>query len=402
MTARTSSMWRVVTTLVLLGVVVCFAQAAPVTALFPAGTTGGMTQQLPSPQVKETPAVQPPEPEVKWDALPPEIQANMEAKYGLDKPAWQQYLNYMSRLVLHFDFGPSLRHQGYTVTSMIFGPNFMVEVLREQLRATFGTAASSMTFADPPSLFDSSALVVKTNRDVVGYITIGWGERLAAIRRFLTLAPIMISAQVGLVSVAMALVVGVPLGIVSALKQNSWVDYIAMFFSMLGVSIPNFLLGILLILFFALTLELLPTYGWGDDWKQVIMPAITLGTNGMAIIARLTRASMLEVIRADYIRTARAKGLRESVVILRHALKNSLIPVTTVLGPMMAAWLTGSFMVEWVFSIGGIGKYFITAVTDRDYTLIMGTILVYSVAVVVFNLLVDIAYGFIDPRIRFN
>jgi ABC-type dipeptide/oligopeptide/nickel transport system permease component len=334
--------------------------------------------------------------------VPPEIQANMEAKYGLDKPAWQQYLSYMDRLVLHFDFGPSLRRPGYSVNSMIFGPNFMVEVLREQLRATFGREASSMTFAEPPGLFDSEALVVKTNRDVVGYISIGWGERLAAIRRFLALAPIMVSAQVGLVSVAMALVIGVPLGIVSALKQNSWVDYIAMFTSMLGVSIPNFLLGILLILFFALTLELLPTYGWGDDWKQVIMPAITLGTNGMAIIARLTRASMLEVIRADYIRTARAKGLKESAVILRHALKNSLIPVTTVLGPMMAAWLTGSFMVEWVFSIGGIGKYFITAVTDRDYTLIMGTILVYSLAVVLFNLLVDIAYGFIDPRIRFD
>jgi len=334
--------------------------------------------------------------------VPPEIKANMEAKYGLDKPAWQQYLSYMSRLVLHFDFGPSLRRPGYTVNSIIFGPNFMVEVLREQLRATFGREASSMTFAEPPNLFDSQALVVKTNRDVVGYISIGWGERLAAIRRFLTLAPIMVSAQVGLVSVVMALVVGVPLGIVSALKQNSWVDYVAMFTSMLGVSIPNFLLGILMILLFALTLEVLPTYGWGNDWKQVIMPAVTLGTNGMAIIARLTRASMLEVIRADYIRTARAKGLRESVVILRHALKNSLIPVTTVLGPMMAAWLTGSFMVEWVFSIGGIGKYFITAVTDRDYTLIMGTILVYSLAVVVFNLLVDIAYGFIDPRIRFD
>ena len=334
--------------------------------------------------------------------VPPEIKANMEAKYGLDKPAWQQYLSYMSRLVLHFDFGPSLRRPGYTVNSIIFGPNFMVEVLREQLRATFGREASSMTFAKPPNLFDSQALVVKTNRDVVGYISIGWGERLAAIRRFLTLAPIMVSAQVGLVSVVMALVVGVPLGIVSALKQNSWVDYVAMFTSMLGVSIPNFLLGILMILLFALTLEVLPTYGWGNDWKQVIMPAVTLGTNGMAIIARLTRASMLEVIRADYIRTARAKGLRESVVILRHALKNSLIPVTTVLGPMMAAWLTGSFMVEWVFSIGGIGKYFITAVTDRDYTLIMGTILVYSLAVVLFNLLVDIAYGFIDPRIRFD
>lgn len=334
--------------------------------------------------------------------VPPEVKANMEAKYGLDKPAWQQYLSYMNRLVLHFDFGPSLRRPGYTVNSIIFGPNFMVEVLREQLRATFGREASSMTFAETPNLFDSQALVVKTNRDVVGYISIGWGERLAAIRRFLTLAPIMVSAQVGLVSVVMALVVGVPLGIVSALKQNSWIDYVAMFTSMLGVSIPNFLLGILLILLFALTLQVLPTYGWGNDWKQVIMPAVTLGTNGMAIIARLTRASMLEVIRADYIRTARAKGLREGVVILRHALKNSLIPVTTVLGPMMAAWLTGSFMVEWVFSIGGIGKYFITAVTDRDYTLIMGTILVYSLAVVLFNLLVDIAYGFIDPRIRFD
>jgi ABC-type dipeptide/oligopeptide/nickel transport system permease component len=212
----------------------------------------------------------------------------------------------------------------------------------------------------------------------------------------------MVSTQVGLVSIGMALFIGVPLGIVSALRQNSTVDYVAMFFSMLGVSIPNFLLGILLILVFALTLEWLPTYGWGDNWQQVIMPAVTLGTGGMALIARLTRASMLEVIRADYIRTARAKGLREQIVVMRHALKNALIPVTTVLGPLMAAWLTGSFMVEWVFSIGGIGKFFVTAVTDRDYTLIMGTILLYSMAMVVFNLLVDIAYGFIDPRIRFD
>jgi oligopeptide transport system permease protein len=212
----------------------------------------------------------------------------------------------------------------------------------------------------------------------------------------------MVSIQVGLVSIVLAVLIGVPLGIVSALKQNSSVDYAAMFVSMLGVSIPNFLLGIMLILFFALTLEWLPTYGWGEDWKQVILPAVTLGTGGMAFIARLTRASMLEVIRADYIRTARAKGLRERVVILRHALKNSLIPVTTVLGPLMAAWLTGSFLVEHVFSIGGIGRFFVTAVTDRDYTLIMGTILIYSLALVGFNLIVDITYGFIDPRIRFD
>jgi ABC-type dipeptide/oligopeptide/nickel transport system permease component len=334
--------------------------------------------------------------------VPPEIRANMEAKYGLDKPVWQQYLSYMNRLLLHFDFGPSLRNPTRTVNQMLFGGNHLVDVLREHLRATFGTEASSMTFTEPPSILDSSALLVKTSGEVVGYIDITWADRLQTIGRFLTLAPVMVSAQVGLVSVGLALLVGVPLGIVSALKQNSWVDYVAMFVSMLGVSIPNFLLGIGLILTFALTLELLPTYGWGDDWKQVIMPAITLGTGGMAFIARLTRASMLEVIRADYIRTARAKGLKERVVVLRHALKNSLIPVTTVLGPLMAAWLTGSFLVEWVFSIGGIGKFFVSSVTNRDYTLIMGTILIYSVALVMFNLIVDIAYGFIDPRIRFD
>ncbi|HHS97653.1 MAG TPA: ABC transporter permease [Chloroflexi bacterium] len=334
--------------------------------------------------------------------IPPEIRAHMMAKYGLDKPVWQQYLNYMGRLILHFDFGPSLRRPGRTVNQMLFGGNFLVDVLREHLRDEFGTAASSMTFAEPPGLFDSRALVVKTSGEPVAYIYITWADRFEAVKRFLTLAPVMVSAQVGLVSIALALLIGIPLGIISALKQNTWIDYIAMFISMLGVSIPNFILGIGLILIFALWLGWLPTYGWGESWKQVIMPAITLGTGGMAFIARLTRASMLEVIRADYIRTARAKGLAERVVILRHALKNSLIPVTTVLGPMMAAWLTGSFLVEWVFSIGGIGKFFVSAVTDRDYTLIMGTILIYSTALVLFNLAVDIAYGFIDPRIRFD
>jgi oligopeptide transport system permease protein len=334
--------------------------------------------------------------------VPPEIQANMEAKYGLDKPVWQQYLNYMGRLILHLDFGPSLRRPGRTVNSMLFGGNFLVDVLREELNQTFGSQASSMTFAEKPGLFDRQATVIRTNGQLVGTIYINWGHRFEAVKRFLTLAPIMVSAQVGMVSILLALSVGIPLGIISALKQNTWVDYLAMFVSMLGVSVPNFLLGIGLILVFALKLGWLPTYGWGEDWKQVIMPAITLGTGGMAFIARLTRASMLEVIRADYIRTARAKGLAERVVVLRHALKNSLIPVTTVLGPMMAAWLTGSFLVEWVFSIGGIGKFFVSAVTDRDYMLIMGTILIYSVALVLFNLLVDIAYGIIDPRIRFE
>ncbi|HID90305.1 MAG TPA: ABC transporter permease, partial [Anaerolineae bacterium] len=246
--------------------------------------------------------------------IPPEIRANMMAKYGLDKPVWQQYLNYMGRLLLHFDFGPSLRRPGRTVNQMLFGGNFLVDVLREHLRDEFGTAASSMTFAETPSLFDSKALVVKTNGEPVAYIYITWSDRFEAVKRFLTLAPVMVSAQVGLVSIALALIIGIPLGIISALKQNTWIDYIAMFISMLGVSIPNFILGIVLILVFALWLELLPTYGWGESWKQVVMPAVTLGTGGMAFIARLTRASMLEVIRADYIRTARAKGLVERVV----------------------------------------------------------------------------------------
>ena len=334
--------------------------------------------------------------------IPPEIQANMEAKYGLDKPVWQQYINYMGRLILHFDFGPSLRRPGRTVNQMMFGGNYLIDVLRARLMATYEAEAHSMTFAEPPSLFDSDALVVKTNGEVIGYMAITWTDRFDTIKRFLTTAPVMVSGQVGVVSVVLAMTVGIPLGIVSALKQNTWVDYTAMFISMLGVSVPNFILGILLILTFALWLEWLPTYGWGESWQQVIMPAITLGTGGMAFMARLTRASMLEVIRADYIRTARAKGLSEWTVIVRHAMKNSLIPVTTVMGPLMAAWLTGSFLVEQVFSIGGIGKFFVSAVTDRDYTLIMGTILVYSVALVGFNLVVDIAYGIIDPRIRFQ
>jgi ABC-type dipeptide/oligopeptide/nickel transport system permease component len=277
--------------------------------------------------------------------VPPDIRANMERKYGLDKPAWQQYLSYMYRLIFHFDFGPSFRKPGRTVNQMIFGINFWKAPLR---------------------------------------------------------APILVSAQVGLVSLLLAVGLGVPLGLISALKQNSWIDYIVMFFSMLGVSIPNFVLGIILIFVFGLWLGWLPIFGWGDTILQMVLPAVTLGTHGLAFIARLSRASMLEIIHQDYIRTARAKGLRERVVIIRHALKNSLIPVTTILGPMTAAWLTGSFMVEWVFSIGGIGKFFVTAVTDRDYTLIMGTILIYGAALVFFNLVVDIAYAFIDPRIRFE
>jgi ABC-type dipeptide/oligopeptide/nickel transport system permease component len=192
------------------------------------------------------------------------------------------------------------------------------------------------------------------------------------------------------------------MGIVSALYRNKAPDHAAMFITTLGISVPNFVLGLLMILLFSLTLNWLPVFGWGDSWKQAVMPIITLGTGGMAILARLTRASVLETLGQDYIRTARAKGLRERIVLAKHALPNSLIPVVTVLGPMLAAWLTGTFFVELVFAIPGIGKFFITAVTDRDYSLIMATILIYSSVLVIANLVVDVAYGFLDPRIRYD
>lgn len=269
--------------------------------------------------------------------LPPKIRANLEAKYHLDEPAWKQYLHYLWDL-MHFDFGPSYKYYGRTINDV---------------------------------LFDG-----------------GWRK-----------SAVSVSAQLGLAAIVVALGIGIPLGLISALKQDTWIDYVAMFLAMLGVSIPNFVLGLLLIVIFALTLGLLPVARWGS-LSQVIMPAFTLGTHGAAYIARFTRASMLETVRQDYIRTARAKGLRERAVIIRHALKNSLIPVVTVLGPMIAAWVTGSFLVEHVFAIPGIGKFFITSVTDRDYTLIMGTIVIYAIVLVAMNILVDVSYAFLDPRIR--
>lgn len=296
--------------------------------------------------------------------MSPEIRANFEARYHLDEPTWKQYIRYMlgdivdtgnirdfgRHGLLRFDLGPSYKYRGRTINNV---------------------------------LFDGG--VVK--------------------------AAVAVSAQLGTFAVLIAICTGIPLGIISALKQNTIVDYVSMFFAMLGVSIPNFVLGLVLMLTMLWLsqhdLPALPLARWGtksfSDWlSHLILPAITLGTGGSALIARLTRASVLEVIRQDYIRTARAKGLRERAVIFGHALKNSLIPVTTVVGPLMAAWLTGSFIIETVFSVPGIGRFFVTSITDRDYTLIMGTILIYAVLLVLMNIMVDITYAFLDPRIRFE
>jgi len=215
------------------------------------------------------------------------------------------------------------------------------------------------------------------------------------------IAHLPVSAQLGFLALLIALGIGIPLGIISALKQNSIWDYLGMGVAIFGISVPGIVLGPVLILIFALSLKWFPVAGWGTP-AQMVMPSIALGMRESAVIARLTRASMLQVIREDYIRTARAKGLAERVVMVRHALKNAFIPVATVLGPMFAVLVTGTFIIEQIFAIPGLGKYFIISITNRDYPVIMGTILLYSVFLVLANLAVDITYAFLDPRIRYT
>jgi oligopeptide transport system permease protein len=210
-----------------------------------------------------------------------------------------------------------------------------------------------------------------------------------------------VSAELGIYSIALALVIGIPAGTIAALKQNTIADYVSTFIAISGVSIPNIVLGPLLIWIFALKLNWFPVARWGT-LKHAVLPTICLGTAFAARIARLTRASLLQVIREDYIRTARAKGLVERVVIIRHALKNSLIPVVTILGPLFAAVVTGTFVVEHIFGIPGMGKHFVTSIGNRDYQIIMGVTLVYAVLLVVMNLVVDISYAWLDPRIRYE
>jgi len=209
------------------------------------------------------------------------------------------------------------------------------------------------------------------------------------------------TATLGGVAFLIAILVGVPLGMAAALKQNSIIDYIAVFFSTLFASIPGFVLGIFLVLILSVSLHLLPTGGWGTI-DHVIMPAFALAALPAAYIARVTRASMLDVLRQDYIRTARAKGLAEYVVLVRHTLRNALIPVMTVIGPELAFLITGSVVIESVFSIPGTGRLFVQGVAQRDYGLIMGTTLFYAFIIAVANYVVDILYGVVDPRIRYD
>ncbi len=276
--------------------------------------------------------------------LPAEIQANLNKYYGLDQPLWKQYTDYMG-----FTRNPSGEFSG--IIQGNFGPSY-----------TSRTRGVNEIFADH----------------------------------------LPISAQLGFWALVVALGIGIPLGVLAALKQNTWIDYLSMGISIFGVSVPSVVLGPLFIMIFALGLKWLPVAGWGESWTQVIMPSVVLGLGNSALIARLTRASMLQVIREDYIRTARAKGLSEKIVVVRHAMKNAFIPVATILGPMFAALLTGTLVIEQIFAIPGMGKYFITSITQRDYPVVMGTTLLYAIFLVIANLFVDITYAFLDPRIEYS
>lgn len=263
--------------------------------------------------------------------LPPEIIANIEAKYHLDKPVYQQYLIYLRNL-LKGDMGPSYKYIGRDVK----------DIIKDSFPVSF---------------------------------------------------------QLGLLALLVTAIIGIPAGILAGIRPNSWIDKLSMFFATAGISLPNFVLGALLILVLAHYYALLPPALW-EGWRNMIMPAITLGIGYGAYIARLTRSSVLEVIGKDYIKTARAKGVDEKKVVFKHVLKNSMAPIVTVYGPLAAALVTGSFVVEYIFSVPGMGRFFITAVTNRDYPLIMGVTLVYSLLIVLANIAVDLVYAYLDPRVK--
>ena len=263
-------------------------------------------------------------------AITPAAKAALEAKYGLDKPLFEQYTTYLKDIITEFDFGPSLKQRGRMVLDII----------------------------------------------VDGMKT---------------------SAKLGLAAAGIALVMGVVLGSVAALRRNKLIDRIIMVFTTACISMPSFIMGALLLILFAITWAILPANGNAEG--GLILPIITLSLSPMANITRLTRSSMLDVLGQDYIRTAKAKGVPGIKVIFGHALKNSLIPVITYVGPMLAYIVTGSLVIEQIFAVPCIGRAFVSSITNRDYPLIMGTTIILASLIVIMNMVSDILYKVVDPRI---
>jgi len=209
------------------------------------------------------------------------------------------------------------------------------------------------------------------------------------------------TVQLGIQAFLLSVIIGIPLGVIAALRHNGIPDYLATLVSVLGICTPSFVAAILLLVIFSVWLKWLPTFGW-DSPANWILPTVALALFPIAQIARYTRASMLEVTRKDYVRTAHSKGLREGSIVVVHMIRNALIPVVTILGPILAFLITGSFIIEFVFSIPGIGRYYVTSIGQRDYGVIMAMTMIFAVAIAVMNLIVDVLYAYIDPRIRYS
>jgi oligopeptide transport system permease protein len=269
-------------------------------------------------------------------AVPPQVQANLERKFNLDKPVWMQYLLYVKG-VFTLDLGPSLVLRDRSVT----------DIVKEHF---------------PRSI------------------------------------------KLGILAFMWAIIFGIPAGIIAALRPNTLYDYFLMFFSSIGFALPSFFIATLLIYYFALKVNLFPTNGWPTGFwdidSRVVLPSLALGLYPMAYFARLVRGSMLETMQQDYVRTARAKGLRWKSIVARHVFRNSLIPVVTATAPLFGLIITGTFVIEFIFSVPGIGRYFISSVSNRDYSVVMGITVLTSIVIILANLVVDIAYGFLDPRTR--
>ncbi|MGR5235703.1 oligopeptide ABC transporter permease OppB [Vibrio alfacsensis] len=266
--------------------------------------------------------------------LPPEVMANIEAKYGLDKPVFEQYTTYLTN-VIQGDFGPSFKYLDYTVNELI-----------------------------------SVALPV--------------------------------SAKVGFIAFIFTVILGVTIGTIAALKQNSWLDYAIMSTAMLGVVMPSFVLAPALIYLFSLHWNFFPAGGWHDgSWQYLVLPVIAMSLLYVATFARITRGSMIETLNSNFIRTARAKGLSYRYIIIKHALKPALLPVVSYMGPAFVGIITGSVVVETIFGLPGIGKLFVNAAFNRDYSLVMGVTILIGFLFILFNAIVDILLAMIDPKIRY-
>ena len=301
-----------------------------------------------------------------WDndkPMPPQAVANLNAKFGLDKPQWFNPDKF-NDLRKDGEKNPLTLAGGF-LDSQLF--NYLGGVLTLDLGPTYASRGT------------------ETVQQVI-------------VDQF------PVSAKLGAVAILFSIFVGVPLGVIGALRQNSWIDYVSLLTSTIGISVPTFVSGLILLIFMSRQFDISPIKR-PEAWQGLfstayILPGIVLGLGTTAYVTRLTRTSMLEIMKNDFVRTARAKGLRENVVVTRHMMRNALIPVITIIGPATADLITGSIIIETIFNAPGVGKEFVTAIGKRDYSVIMGLTVFYAVLIAIANVLVDLSYGFIGPRIR--